>query len=312
VEYLSGPKVAVARGTTLLEASLQHGIPHAHQCGGRGRCSTCRVQIIAGATHLSKPSAAELRVLRRVGAGADIRLACQAVATGPCQIDPLLPHTATAGEHLARTALQQGIDTEIAILFVDLRGFTTLSENKLPYDTVFILNQYVQRMGQAIEANGGYLDKLIGDGIMALFGLDTDIATGCRSALAAAQAMAYQLDRLNLQLQAAIPSPLQMGMGLHCGHVVVGEMGYRHTRHLTAIGDAVNSASRLEEATKLHDCQLLVSEQVVDYAGADFAAFPRVTIPIRGRSGSLEAYTVADTKDYRLDALGQTAAPATL
>jgi adenylate cyclase len=308
VEYLGGPKVAVARGTTLLEASLQHGIPHAHECGGRGRCSTCRIQVIEGQTHLSRPGEAERRVLRRVGAGANVRLACQTVPTGPCVIHPLLPHTATGLEGLERTAIQQGTDKEIAILFADLRGFTALTEHKLPYDTVFILNQYFQGMGQAVEASGGYLDKFIGDGIMALFGLESDLAAGCRSALAAAQAMDHQLDLLNRRLAADIASPLQIGIGIHCGHVIVGEMGYRHARHLTAIGDAVNSASRLEEATKLHDCQLIVSQQVVAAAGVDFAAFPSAAIAIRGRTRSLTAYTVASAKDYRLETQVENAA----
>ncbi|MBA3534741.1 MAG: adenylate/guanylate cyclase domain-containing protein [Ardenticatenales bacterium] len=301
VEYLGKGTVSVARGTTLLEASLQNNIPHAHVCGGRSRCSTCRVQVIEGLTHLSRPGEAELKVLRRLGTPPNVRLACQAAPNADCVIHPLLPPATTGKEGFVQRTLQQGSDKEIVILFADLRGFTALTEHKLPYDTVFILNQYFQTMAQAVEAEGGYLDKLIGDGIMVLFGLETEIEESCRNALAAAQAMSYQLDHLNRQLQGEIDSPLQLGIGVHYGHVIVGEMGYKHTKHLTAIGDAVNIASRLEGETKVQNCQLIVSEAVVDSAQADFSTFHKTEIAIRGRSQNLTVYIVPSAKEYTLN-----------
>ncbi|HEY1014229.1 MAG TPA: adenylate/guanylate cyclase domain-containing protein [Herpetosiphonaceae bacterium] len=310
VEYLGQATVPIAKGATLLEASLQNNLPHAHVCGGRGRCSTCRVQIIAGGKHLAPPDEAELRVLKRIGAARNVRLACQAVPQGDVVVRQLLPPDVSARESLPKTAIQQGTDKEAVILFADLRGFTALSEHKLPYDTVFILNQYFQTMGQAIEAAGGYLDKFIGDGIMALFGLESDLATGCRQALDSAAAMAAQLDTLNIQLKADLDAPLQIGIGIHCGHVVVGEMGYKHAKHLTAIGDAVNIAARLEQATKELHCQLLVSREVVEAAGADFAAgHPLAEIEIRGRSQSLAVYSVLNARQLAPEAAEAAAEP---
>lgn len=300
VDYVGRNPVWIPRGMTLLEGSLHNRIPHAHVCGGRGRCSTCRVRVLAGQKKLSIPSEAELAVLRRVGAPPNVRLACQAIPYSACTIQPLLPPSATAADGFQRQRVQQGVDQQIAILFADLRNFTSLTEERLPYDTVFMLNQYFQAMGQAIEAHGGYLDKFLGDGVMALFGLESEIGPACRQALTAVQAMSRQLDLLNEQLAADLPAPLQIGMGLHCGHVIVGEMGYKHAKGLTAVGSAVNIASRLENATKEHACQLIVSDELLALAQVDFSAFPKLELHLRGRSQPLAVTLVANAQTYPL------------
>ncbi|KPL91004.1 adenylate/guanylate cyclase domain-containing protein [Herpetosiphon geysericola] len=299
VEYKGIATVTIPPGTSLLEASLANGIPHAHSCGGRGRCSTCRIEIIEGAKALNSPNETEQRLLKRFGAGSDIRLACQTIPTGACVVRPLLHHHDRA-QLGAPTMISHGADKQIVIMFADLRGFTTLSEGKLPYDTVFILNQYFQSMGQVIESNGGYLDKFIGDGIMALFGLEGTLEQACHNALAAAQAMAHQLDVLNQRLQDDVSEPLRMGIGIHCGHVIVGDLGYKRAKHLTAIGDAVNIAARLEEATKTLQTQLVVSRAVMQHSSLDLHDLRLSEIPIRGRSQPLEIYSIESAKSLVL------------
>lgn len=299
VEYKGIASVTIAPGTSLLEASLANGIPHAHSCGGRGRCSTCRIEIIEGIKSLNPPTETELRLLKRFGASGDIRLACQTIPTAACVVRPLLHHHDRSLPG-APTMISHGADKQIVIMFADLRGFTTLSEGKLPYDTVFILNQYFQSMGQVIEANGGYLDKFIGDGIMALFGLDGTLEQACHNALAAAQAMAYQLDVLNQRLEQDVNEPLRMGIGIHCGHVIVGDLGYKRAKHLTAIGDAVNIAARLEEATKTLQTQLVVSRAVMQHSALDLHNLALSEIPIRGRTQPLEIYSIESAKSLVL------------
>jgi adenylate cyclase len=297
VAFPDGRVAQVPRGTTVLEASRAIGFPHAGVCGGRGRCSTCRVRLGRGAEGLAAPSTEEAKVLQRVGAPPNVRLACQIRPTGGIDVAPLLPPTATARDGHARAASHAGQEREVTILFADLRGFTRLAEHKLPYDVVFILNRYFAAMGGAVEGAGGRVDKFIGDGVMALFGIEEDAATGARQALAAAAAMGRALDELNGSLAPDLPEPLRIGIGIHVGPVIVGEMGWGLTRHLTAIGDAVNTASRLEQATKDHGVELVVSEMTLTFAGLGLPDAERREIAVRGRSTALPVVLVRQAVD---------------
>ncbi|HYZ41139.1 MAG TPA: adenylate/guanylate cyclase domain-containing protein, partial [Stellaceae bacterium] len=185
IGYADGRWVEVTPGTSVLEASRIAGIPHASVCGGRGRCSTCRVRVRGEVHSIDPPTANEMRVLRRIGAGPNIRLACMLRPRGTVEVTPLLPPLALAADGRRRVDFVQGSEREIAILFADIRGFTALAEGRLPYDVVFVLNRYFSAMGRAIESAGGRVDKFIGDGVMALFGIESGAQAGCREALAA-------------------------------------------------------------------------------------------------------------------------------
>jgi adenylate cyclase len=152
-------------------------------------------------------------------------------------------------------------------------------------------------MGEAIESAGGYLDKFIGDGIMALFGIRDGVRAGAQHALTAARAMGHRLDGLNARLQLDLAQPLRLGIGIHVGHVIVGEMGYKRATSLTAIGDSVNVASRLESATKAAACQLLISAAVADRGGIDLSAFERRNIQVPGRVEGLDVYVIPQATD---------------
>jgi adenylate cyclase len=280
---------------TVLAVSQSYGIPHASVCGGRGRCSTCRIRVGAGLEALPPPSEPEARVLKRVGAPPNVRLACQTEVIDGLEVMPLLPpHTTGVAQTRGGPDYLQGRELDIAVLFADLRGFTQLSEHRLPYDVVFILNRYFAEMGAAIEGAGGRLDKFIGDGVMALFGVESGPAEGARRALAAARAMSERLAELNASLEGDLEEPLRIGIGIHLGAAIVGEMGYGQARGVTAVGDTVNTASRLEALTKQHGAQLLVSQSLVEAAGADLGAAPTVEIDIRGRQQTLAVRVVAD------------------
>jgi adenylate cyclase len=292
IAYPDGRFVEVTPGTSVLEASRIAGIPHAHVCGGRGRCSTCRVRVRGEINSIDPPGPDERRVLRRIGATPNIRLACQLRPRGAVEVTPLLPPFAQAMDGWRQVGLAQGSEREIAILFADIRGFTALAEGRLPYDVVFVLNRYFSAMGRAIETAGGRVDKFIGDGVMALFGIDGGAQSGCREALASARLMSERLAELNRSLEEELDRPLRIGIGIHCGPVIVGEMGYGDAAAITAIGDAVNTASRLEGLTKEYDCELVVSEETVRGAGFDLSAFPRHEIEIRGKREMLAVRTL--------------------
>lgn len=285
-----GPQtVDISRGLSVLEASRIAGIPHASVCGGRGRCSTCRIRIGESQVSLPEANDNERKVLARVGAPPGVRLACQLrPEPGRLEVTPLLPPTATAHDTFNRPAYLQGREEEIAVLFADLRSFTKFSEKKLPFDVVFVLNRYFSAMGTAVEVAGGHLDKFIGDGVMALFGIGSNRQQGCREALSAARAMSESLEELNQSLHHDLDEPLRIGIGIHVGPAIVGEMGYGQATNLTAIGDTVNTASRLETMTKELKAQLVVSEIVGDHAKVDLTALRSKEVAIRGREQPLK------------------------
>ncbi len=299
ITYADGRKVAMEPGSSVLDASRRIGVPHASVCGGRGRCSTCRIHVSVGRENLPEPSTEEQRVLQRVGASDATRLACQLRPTHDVSVTPLLSPDATAKDGHRRSAISQGAEREVAILFADIRAFTAFSEKKLPYDVVFVLNQYFRTMGEAVERAGGQLDKFIGDGVMALFGIETDAEAGCRSALEAARRMAVGLKELNENLKNDLPEPLRIGIGIHVGSVIVGDMGYAGARSVTAIGDPVNTASRLETMNKEFTSQLIVSKKVARRAGLDLSEERLEVVTVRGRADPLQVYILNDAADLK-------------
>jgi adenylate cyclase len=295
--YPNGRVVEIVRGVSVLEASRIAGIPHASVCGGRGRCSTCRIRVAGPQEAVLPPAPEEVKVLRRVGAAPDVRLACQLRPHGDLRVTPLLPATAQARDGFGRPGYLHGAEREIVILFGDLRSFTQLSEKKLPYDLVFLLNRYFAETGHAVEAAGGRIDKFIGDGVMALFGLDSGVEAGCREALTAARDMSERMETLNRALIHDLPEPLRIGIGIHTGLAIVGEMGYGTAVSITAVGDSVNTASRIEGLAKTYACELVISEAVALRAGIDLGAAPRHEIEIRGRVERLVVRTFTSARD---------------
>lgn len=228
-----------------------------------------------------------MKVLERVGAAPNLRLACQTRPSAKVEVTPLLPPLQVSVQDSgARAAYTHGQECDIVVMFADIRGFTQISEQRLPYDMVFILSRYFAEMGAAIEGAGGR--------IMALFAVDASYPDGCRHALRAANAMAENLKFLNKSLKNDLDEPLRIGIGIHGGPAIVGELGYRWTRGLTAVGDTVNTASRLETRTKNYTAQLVTSGDVAAAAELDLSAYPVEDVEIRGREERLPVHIVVD------------------
>ena len=290
VAYPGGREVLVPAGFTILEASRFAGLPHASVCGGRGRCSTCRVRVIRGEEHLPGATTDELRVLGRVGAPAHVRLACQVRPRRDLAVVPLVPAGAGPAEALP-SGHRDGEELTIAVLFADLRGFTRLAERKLPYDVVFILNRYFEAVGGAITDAGGIVNQFTGDGVMALFGVDGNgPEEGSRQAVRAAGAMVARVQELSRTLADDLDTALRLGIGIHTGPTVVGQMGYAATTYLTAVGDTVHVAARLEALTKEYACELVLSEEVAVRAGLDVSDHARHELTVRNREAPLAIF----------------------
>lgn len=284
----------VPQGFSVLEASRIAGIPHVAVCGGRGRCSTCRVRVLEGLQRQPPPSAQERGTLARIKAGPNVRLACQFRPTHDVSVVPILSTGRNGVTALVRGGRAQGQEQEIAVLFCDLRGFTSLAERRLPFDTVFILNRYFEAVGASVEDAGGYIDKFIGDGVLALFGLKTTPQQAAKQALDAALRIKAALAHLNEEYASEFEHPLKIAMSLHAGPAIVGQMGYGQATSLTAVGDTINAASRLEGLAKELDVELVISEDLATRAGLDLSDRDRQIVQIRGRAASLGSWIIPD------------------
>lgn len=297
LSYGNGKTVRVPKGLSVLEASLRHNVPHASVCGGRARCSTCRIRIIGDHGALPEPSQREAFVLTRVGTtDPSIRLACQLRPTSDLSFFQLFTaHTLSANAH-ASTPARIGQERYLVSLFVDMRGSTKLAEKRLPFDTVFIVNRFLGAVSQAVIENGGQPNQFVGDGMLALFGLAADPQEACRQALKAAAGIATQIDELNELLSHDLRQPIRFGIGIHGGEVIIGDIGYRDHIVFTALGDAVNVAARLQDMTKTLACEAIVSEEVRRTAGLADDALPQQQAVIRGRDEPMAVRVVADAR----------------
>jgi adenylate cyclase len=183
-----------------------------------------------------------------------------------------------------------GANQTITILFADIRAFTTLAETENPERVVGLLNQYFSAMTEIIFEHGGTLDKYIGDGLMALFGAPTATPYDALNAVKAAVAMQRRLLTLNPELLEQGYSQIAVGIGLHTGEATVGYIGSEQRSEYTAIGDAVNLASRLESSTV--GGQILISEATAEAAGDIFPLARREAIMVKNRKQPVELYEI--------------------
>ena len=297
VRYPDGRSSRVPRGFSVLDASRAARVPHASVCGGRGRCSTCRVCVVAGAALLPPPSAAEQAVLDRVRAGPAVRLACQLRPTTDVGVAPLMPPHWTAAS-LRRRPPRPGEERFIAVLVADMRSSTRLAETRLPFDAVFIIDRFVTAVSEAVAAAGGQVNSFTGDGLLASFGLDCDPEQACRRALLAVAAIGRNVAALNRVMAADLTEPIRFGLGVHGGEAVVGEIGCTEPPVFTTLGDAANAATRLEEMCRAFGCEAVISDAVCRLSGLAFANLPLQEAALRGRAATLAVRTVAHAAGF--------------
>ena len=283
LSYAGSRSVRAPRGYSVLEASIHYNIPHASVCGGKARCSTCRIRVLDNQS-LPPPSRREAFVLERVGAGGNpaIRLACQLRPEKDLAFLLLLSPQLNLSFVRAQK-IHPGEERFLVSMFVDLRGSTRIAERGLPYDTVFLVNRFLAAVAQAVTDAGGQPNQFLGDGMLVLFGLDTGPEQACRQAIDAVARIQANVAQLNADYAIELSEPLRYGIGIHGGEVIVGDVGYREHIVFTALGDSVNVAARLQSLTKTLQCEVLISEEVCATAGVPPGAMIAHTVEIRGR-----------------------------
>jgi adenylate cyclase len=300
LSHSSGRTMPILPGATVLEALRENGIPHASVCGGRARCTSCRILVTKGLDQLPEPSALEARALARIEATPGMRLACQISPTADISVMPLLAAEAGAADGTVRGGLE-GSERLIAVLFVDLRGSTILGEAKMPYDLLYILNQFFHEMTEALDATNGHYAQFAGDGLMALYGLNAkDRAIAAADALRGAREMLARMDQLNSRLRGDLSQPLRIGIGIHFGEAIVGAMGPPASQIISAIGETVNACARLESLTKEYDCRVIVSRRAADMAGLNVKSRKLHRISATGQAPPVEFYTLNTLADLQV------------
>jgi adenylate cyclase len=295
--HSNGRRVPILPGATVLETLRQNGIAHASVCGGRARCTTCRILVTKGLDRLPAASGLEAAALVRIGASPGTRLACQIHPTSDISVMPLLAADAGAIDGALRGGFE-GRERPITVVFVDMRGSTTLGEAKLPYDVLFILNQFFHAMTKALVATNGHYSQFTGDGLMALYGLHAaDPASGAADAVRGAREMLTSLDQLNYRLRGDLREPLRIGIGIHHGEAIVGAMGPPRSQIITAIGDTVNTCARLESLTKDYDCVVVLSRPAAEAGGFKFEGLELHQAPVKGRMEPVEFYALPTLAD---------------
>jgi adenylate cyclase len=295
ISYPGGHVVSVSRGFSVLEASRWAGLAHASVCGGRGRCSTCKVRIVQGGQWLDAPGPVERLTLRRIAAPPTVRLACQLRPSADLSVEPLIaPGTGATTVTRFDAAIAGGQELQIAAMFVDLRESTRLATGRLPFDALFLFDRYIQVVTGAIRRNKGHATSIAGDGVMSVFGVEGTAEAAARGALQAALEVWNGVDLLSRELAGELEAPLRIGIGIHLGTAVVGLVRTSETEALQFLGDTGNIAAKLEAKSKDLGCTVVVSlaalNRVVQHGSW---VEPRVVV-IPGKSDAIEIAAFKD------------------
>jgi class 3 adenylate cyclase/nitrite reductase/ring-hydroxylating ferredoxin subunit len=293
-----GAEFEAKDGETLLEAALRADVPLAHACGGRAKCSTCRVWVMEGQANCPARNDAEAEMAERLRLGEEVRLACQLKPGGDLRIRRLVLDEidlAISSQLDRSSATRVGEMRNLTVFFSDVAGFTAISETLLPYDVMYLLNRYFVQAGEIIERNGGYVDKFVGDGMMAIFGVDGEPDAPIRAVNAALQTL-DAIDRMKPFVKAMYDIDFDIRIGLHYGEAVLGSVGSLGHERLTAIGDVVNVASRVESASKEAGTRFLISEDLYREVEdkVEMLDFVRTRLP--GTSERITLYEIGSLK----------------
>ncbi|WP_342361706.1 adenylate/guanylate cyclase domain-containing protein [Terrarubrum flagellatum] len=313
VNYRGRGPVRVPRGTSILEASRINGIPHPSVCGGRGRCSTCRVHVLSALSKLPEPNTTERAMLTRIGAQPGVRLACQLRPVDNISVRILLPVLGGKRAALADVSGEEwGVQRDATILFFDLRAFNALTRSQLPYEVAVLVNRLFSEMKQAVEHYGGRIDMFLGDGFIAVFDREGDSTFGARSALLAAGDISRVLETLNVEMGSGLPIPIRAGVGIHTGPTIIARIG-EDPQHadMMALGPTVTIAESMQNATKEALVDFMVSEAAALASGFNFAPVATREVAVERLNAVMMAYALIDSHAL-LNVIGRASADGKL
>ena len=292
IEFKGEKIIEIKEGQSILEASLQAGIPHYHECGGKAKCSTCRILVMNGERALSAPNEKELKLRETLGFCDNIRLACQTKVTANAAIVRRIIRDKTdvsiySNLYKKNNSFQEvGEERELALFFLDIRNFTPFMESHLPFDVIHIVRRLFQIFKNDIETHNGKIIETAGDGLYAVFGTDCNLKDAINSAVKAGYLILNDLKRFNENYAVNyFNHQFEVGIGLHAGNVIVGNIGLGISNNLTVMGLPVNIASRLQSATKEVNNSFIVSEYAHSFLYDHIRNPSAINISLRGVTG---------------------------
>lgn len=287
-------EIQIKDGETILTAVLRSGIAHLHACGGLARCSTCRIEIKEGLENCSSINEAEETLSNKLKFPESIRLACQTKIMGNVIARRLLfdkRDLKLANQLTEEKSGPVGINRLLAILFVDIEGFTPLSENLPSYDVMYILNRYFDMVGDEVKKNGGEINNYVGDAVLALFGLD-DREDEVFRAVNAGLGILRSVENFRKTVAKNYNESFHVRVGIHFGEAIVGMLGSEDNKRLSVIGESVNMASRVEAANKDAETRILISEEAYKQVEDRVEVEDFVRVKLKGMSSRSTLYEI--------------------
>ena len=289
-------KILVSPDSTILDATLKAKINHIHVCGGNARCSTCRIYVVDGLSNCLPRNEKERQLSNQLGFPKNIRLACQTKIRGNITIRRLVVDDLDKEIILKQlgdgSGTKLGQEKDLAILFTDIENYTKFAEAFPAYDVVHVLNRYYQTMNKIIVQHKGIISDVAGDGILALFGVIKDNKNPVLDAVNAIQGMNTALIQFNEYLNQMYNRSFRIRAGIHFGKVVVGHFDTGMMSKISAIGDAVNMASRIETANKNFGTQLLISQSAFEEVKGLIKTHKMYQSGLKGKSGEYILYDI--------------------
>jgi len=288
--------IYAAPDSTILDASLKANINHTYVCGGNARCSTCRVYVVDGLSNCRPRNEKEKELSEKLGFPQNIRLACQTKINGNITIRRPVVDNLDAEIILKQfadaTRTKLGQEKDLAILFTDIENYTQFAEAFPAYDIVHVLNRYYQTMNKIIVQHKGIISDVAGDGILALFGVIEDSKNPVLDAINAVRAMNTSLIQFNTYLNQMYDQSFGIRAGINFGKVIVGNFDTGKMSKISAIGDAVNLASRIETANKDFGTKLLISQSAHEAVEGLVETHKMYRARLKGKSGEYFLYDV--------------------
>ncbi len=275
---------------TILDVSIAHKIPHVRECGGHGRCTTCRVRICDGIQNVSARTPREVEVADALRWDGFTRLACQTRVSGDVTLERLVKSSADVSRlQVEEASAAPSEERTLAVLFCDIREFTPFVDTHLAYDVVHILNRFFKAVGDAILINNGVIYQYVGDQIIGLFGVGGDPPEkSCLDTIRAGLGILAALNDLNAELSDEFGTTLEIGIGAHIGPLIVGMMGHPDHRQFSVVGEAMNLASRIEGANKTLGTRFLMSEDLFNQVPQAPVEVRRAQAELKGKHGTFQ------------------------
>jgi len=268
IDLINEKSFEIVEDQTILQASLEAGIPHYHACGGKARCSTCRIVIQEGKENLSPPNKAEIKLREQKMFPDNVRLACQTkVNASDVKIQRIIKDEEDLNLYVYGNSCENiqtvGDEKSMALFFLDIRDFTPFIEKHLPFDVIHIIRRLNILFNEVIAQHKGKIIEYSGDGFYAVFGFDEPVNIAVNNAYEAGKQILSSLPKLNDNyITKYFDYKIDVGIGLHAGRVIVGKTGVKENNPYTVMGLPVNVAARLESATKEMNNNFIVSDYV--------------------------------------------------